>query len=240
MVLLVNRRRGRARVRLHQRLPRHRQRRRLLDLDRSALPPDRDPTRGDPQLRRRAAVGHGRRNDRDRHHLDRAGHRDDRVRGPRRRDRLEPETWYLGYPVELLARADRRRHRRDARGRRRRRRQLERPARQGRRPGADRTAARVPARRDRSSSPCTGPSAAAPGTGQPRLQTGQISRLGVVARARHERRPEDDGRHLARAGRAGTTRALSGAALGDRRVGDSDGLGTYGGGWPIIHTVGSR
>ena len=133
-----------------------------------------------------------------------AGHADDRLRRPRRRDRLEPRHVVLRAAVELVARADRRRRRRDARRRRARARST-----------ATGCSAKVlvPALiapvlafvvagiailvclPDRRPARARARSAAASGSGQVAL------RRPARARARHERRAEDDGRHHARADR---------------------------------------
>ena len=112
-------RRGRARLRLHQRIPRLRQRDRHLGVDQGADAAGRaGPGRGD-ERRRRA-------------HLDQ-GRRDRRRRDHRPADRAPTGwswcsrrcsarssgtccTWYFGLPVVVLARADRRPGRRRARG----------------------------------------------------------------------------------------------------------------------------
>ena len=112
-----DRRRHGAGVRLHQRLPRHGQRRGHVDLDPGDGAAARGRLRGDPQLRRRVPLARG------------GGH--DGQRRSSTPTSITPLivfagligaiawnliTWYFGLPVELLARADRRRRGRRVRG----------------------------------------------------------------------------------------------------------------------------
>ena len=193
-----------ARVRLHQRLPRHRERGRD-SISTRAMPPRVAVTLAAIlnfvgaflSLAVAATIATGI-VDAD---LD---HADDRLRRPDRRDRLEPADLVLRAAVVVLARADRRRRRRDARRRRARR-----PCygaglrRQGHRPGAGRAGAgasssaglgdpdRLPDRR---------PPAARARHARLPARPARL-RQPVLALARHQRRAEDDGHHLPRAGR---------------------------------------
>ena len=105
-------RRRRRQLRLHQRLPRHRQRDGDDDRHRGAAAESRGRDRRGPQLRRRLHLALGRRDGRRR---DRRIGRDHPGRRPRRadrRDQLEPRDLVVRDPVLLVPRADRRRDRR--------------------------------------------------------------------------------------------------------------------------------
>ena len=236
----LDRRRDGARVRLHQRLPRHRERRRDLDLDPGDAAAGRGRAGRDPQLRRRVHLARGR--------------GDDRQRTSSTPTSITPTivfagligaiawnliTWYFGLPSSLLARADRRRGRLGVRRRRRStrcsatgssRRSLI-PARRRARARASSSAAlaivdRLPDRRP-----------AAPGPGDARLPA-RPDRLGrpARARARHQRRAEDDGHDHARAGRQRQPRAETPTSPTWVVVSAATAiaLGTYVGGWRII------
>ena len=94
-----HRRRHRAGVRLHQRLPRHRQRGRDVDLDEGDVAARGRRARGDPELRRRVHLARGRRDGGQ-------GHRRGRRRSRRRscsrassaRSPGTSSTWYFGLP----------------------------------------------------------------------------------------------------------------------------------------------
>ena len=151
-------------------------------------------------------------------------------------------TWLLGLPVELVPRADRRHRRCHDRRRRHQWRALDRCRRQGGDPGADGPGDR------RRRWPRIGtwlvyrtPDAGArrqPGAGLP-LGPGRLGLAGLAG-ARHQRRPEDDGRDPAGADRLRQRRSRRRrAALGDRLLCASRSRsGTYIGGWRIIRTLG--
>ena len=118
-----------------------------------------------------------------------------------------------------------------------------RPRLEGADPGLDRAGARVRRRgaRDPRRLPDRRPAPARPG--QPRLPP-RPDRLGRAARARarHQRRAEDDGRDHAGAGRERQHLGdrLPRAHLGRDPSATAIALGTYSGGWRIIRTMGTR
>ena len=118
------------------------------------------------------------------------------------RDRLEPRHLVLRAALVVLARADRRRGRRDVRGRGRVGRLRLRAARQGHRAGARRAGARLHRRRPRDPDRLPDRRAPAARAGHARIPA-RPAHLREPARAlaRDERRAEDDGDHLPRAGR---------------------------------------
>ena len=109
------RRRRRARLRLHERLPRHRELRRDLGRHARALAALGRARLGRREPRRRVRHDRGREDRRQGDHRHRPRDREDRARGARRRDRLEPPHVVARPAVELDARADRRSRRRRAR-----------------------------------------------------------------------------------------------------------------------------
>ena len=150
-------------------------------------------------------------------------------------------TWFLGIPVEFVARPDRWRHRLDAGRRRRARRQMARPRAEGHHPRRAVADHRAVHRRYRY----------VPGVpnhpGRQREDaharfSDRPDRIGVdgLVGARHERRPEDDGHHHPRADRQPHVREWrEGAVLGDRvSCALAISLGTYVGGWRVIRTLG--
>ena len=240
-----DRRRDGAGVRLHERLPRHGQRRRHDDLDaRAAAARGRD-ARGDPQLRRRVPLARGRRDDREGTSSTRTPITTTIVfAGLVGAIVWNLATWYFGLPSSCSHALDRRRRRRDARGARHRRDPLRRARRQGARPGADRADPRVRRRGDRDPRLLPRSSVGSrPGPVNRGYRLGQVRhRRHARARARHERRAEDDGHHHARADRQRQPRrrrfdvptwVIVSAAT-------AIALGTYLGGWRIIKTMGSR
>ncbi|CAA9516070.1 MAG: Probable low-affinity inorganic phosphate transporter, partial [uncultured Solirubrobacteraceae bacterium] len=214
-----------ARLRLHERLSRHRQRGRDLDLDARARAEDRGDAVGDPELRRRLHLDQGRRDGRQRDRQRRPHHDDGDLRRPHRRDRLEPRHVVLRPAVELVARADRRRRGCGVRGQRRRRDPRAGPAGEGHDPRARGPRRRVPRRRRRHPHHLSDGRPAAPRAGQPRLPLRpDRQRQPAVAVARHQRRAEDDGHHHARARHPRDARGARPrtAVLGDRVGGDRD------------------
>ncbi len=217
-----HRRRDGAGVRLHQRLPRHRQRRRDVDLDARAAAAGRRRARGDPELRRRVPLAR-----RSRRRSPRASSTPDAITPPIVFAGLigaiawNLVTWYFGLPsssshaliggvvgATLVADGHRRGQRSTACSAR------------SSIPALHRADARVRRRRDRRSCSSTGSSA--------RLRPGRSTRgfrsarslSGGAARARprHQRRAEDDGRDHARADRQ---RRHLGANVRRRRSGSS-------------------
>ena len=180
------------------------------------------------------------------HRRRRPDHAGDRVRRPDRRDRLEPRDVVLRAAVVVVARADRRRRRRGASP-----------------PRAPSAVLGDGHRREGRSCPALVAPVLAfvvAGLGDPRSPTGSSAaaarapvdarlparpdrvRQPVLALPRHQRRPEDDGHHLPRAGRQREPRPRATTC----RPGWSSSsataiaLGTYVGGWRIIRTMGSR
>ncbi|CAA9497260.1 MAG: Probable low-affinity inorganic phosphate transporter, partial [uncultured Solirubrobacteraceae bacterium] len=203
----LDRRRDGARVRLHQRLPRHRQRCRDVDLD----PGDAAAHGGDAgrgaQLRRRLRLPGGGGHRREGHRRGRPGHAAHRLRGPDRRDRLEPGHLVVRPPVLLLARPDRRAGRRRAGRRGGARGDRGRPGREGRHSRAARAAARLRSRRGGDPRRLRDRRPPAPRSGGARLPArSDPLRRPLLARARHQRRAEDDGHHLPRPDRGGRGR----------------------------------
>ena len=162
-----------ARIRLHERLPRHGERDRDLGLDPRDVAALRRRDVGRAQLRGRVhlAEGRGHRRVRDRR-LGR-GHHDRRLRRPRRRDRVEHRDVAGRAAVELVARPHRRPDRLGVRGRRPQRHQRRRDHRDGPRARRGRPGARLLRRRARRSSSSTGWSATRSSpAGEPRLPAG--------------------------------------------------------------------
>ena len=147
---------------------------------------------------------------------------------PRRRDHVEPDHVVHRPALELEPRA----HRRGGRVRDRRRRPRRGPVARARRQGARSVAPRAvlrycPRRGDHARAPVDHPQAP-PRGGEPRLSA-PAARLRRLRRLhpRDERRPEDDGDHLARPRRLGASRrgVLTPAQLGDLQRRDGDGHG---------------
>ena len=136
---------------------------------------------------------------------------------------LEPDHLVLRAALQLLARADRRRGGLGVRGRGPRRGDRRRPDRQGGRAGARGAGARLRGRGHRDPRDLPDRRGPAAGVGHPRLQGGADPlRRPARARPRHQRRPEDDGHHRARAGgqrpaRGGRRPAHLGGRLGRHR-----------------------
>ena len=104
---------------------------------------------GRAQSRRRVPVAERRRHDRQRAGRHQAGDADRRVRRAGRRHHLEPADLVLRHPVELVARADRRRRRLDAGRGRRARGEVARPVPEGDHPGRPVAGHRRAGRHDR-------------------------------------------------------------------------------------------
>ena len=172
-------------------------------------PPGAQPPRiavglsGGAQPGGRLPVAQRRRDDRQRPGRHRAGHADRGLRRPGRRHHLEPADLAARHPVQLVARADRRRHRLDA---------SPPPAgtrssgtawspRSSFRPGSRRSSPALVAG-DRHLAAVPDQPEHVRRCAQPRLPD-RPDRLGVagLARARHQRRAEDHGRHHAGADR---------------------------------------
>ena len=198
----LDRRRHGARVRLHQRLPRHGERRRDVDLHARHGPADRGRDGGHAELRRRLPVARGGRHGGQRDRRRRPHHARDRVRGARRRDRVEPRHVVVRAAVVVLARAHRRRRGRRVRGGRAQRGVRGGPPRQGRpaRARGPRARAVRGGHGDRHRLPDRRPPGARSRRARVPARSARLRRA-VLALARHERRAEDDGHHRARARR---------------------------------------
>ncbi len=186
------------RLRLHERLPRHGERDGDDHRHARASAPHRRRPGGRAEPRRRLPLGRGRRHDRKRHRQPDHGHGPGDLRRPRRRDPLERDHVVPGHPVVVVARARRRRCRLGAGRGGHGGRHLERDRREGADPGGAGPvrlrAGRLPRH------PHVVPA-------HPLGQRPQLERrvplepdpveLAGRARARHERRAEDDGRDRA-------------------------------------------
>ena len=107
-------RRGRAGLRLHERVSRHGERDGDDDRHGGAAAQGGRRDRGDPELRRGVHLPEGGRDDRRRDRRRGSDHADRRVRRSDRGDLLEPHDVVVRVAVVVLARTDRRRRRRDA------------------------------------------------------------------------------------------------------------------------------
>ena len=201
------RRRDSAGLRLHQRVPRHRERDGHVDRDRGARAAHRRRRGGRAEPRRSLPLGGGRQD-----HLRWAGrrgadHAHGGLRGARRSDPVEPGHVDVRAAVELVARADRRARRGGRRRRRARRGPLASSAREGRAAGGGLAGARR-ARRPRGDPqrlPHHRPRRRRDGAARVPARPGGV-RIDRRAGARGERRAEDDGRDHARPDRGGRAR----------------------------------
>jgi hypothetical protein len=195
-----HRRGRRPRLRLHERLPRHCERRRDVRLDARADSADGGADRGARQLggrvrddRRREDGGEGR----DRH---RARDAEDRPCRADRRDHLEPAHVVVGTALVVVARADRRPDRRGRGAVGYGRRAVARRHAQGADPGARRTDDRVPCGCGGTARDLLDLSLDDTRRRDPHVPARPAGVRDVVrVHARRERRAEDDGRDRARA-----------------------------------------